>query len=313
MEKISKDISIVVPVYYNQGSLLKTYSRIVDDVLKKYNDKTYEFIFVDDGSRDKSFEELIQIKNINQDHVKIIKFSRNFGQVAAILAGYQQAQGKCIINISADLQDPPELIKQMLDYFFNEHSEIVICNRIDRDESLFRRATSRFFYNLMKKLCFPNMPSGGFDFILISRKVADIILSNNEANMFLQGQILWTGFNIKYIPYKRLKREIGKSRWTFGKKIKYLLDGILGYSYFPLRLISIIGILTSFFGFLYAFVILYNRLFGNVPFEGWAPLMILILLLSGIQMLMLGVIGEYLWRALDQVRKRPQYIIENIL
>lgn len=308
-----KDYSIVIPVYFNEGCLSKTFDLIYRDVIQKNSDLDWEIIFVDDGSKDRSYEELLKIKKNNPDSVKVIKFTRNFGQVPAIIAGYRHATGKCIITLSADLQDPPDLINTMLNSYFSEKNEIVICNRIDRDESFFRRSTSKLFYHLMKKLCFGNMPTGGFDYLLISRKVADIITRTNESNIFLQGQILYTGYSIKFIPYKRLKREIGKSRWTFGKKMKYLLDGLLGYSYFPLRLMSFAGILISGIGFAYACIIFYNRIAGNVPFEGWAPLMILILLLSGIQMLMLGVIGEYLWRALDQVRKRPQYIIENIL
>lgn len=307
-----RDYSIVIPVYFNEGCLTKTFEQIHLNVIQKNIELDWEIIFIDDGSKDQSLNELLKIKQQFPDRISIIKFTRNFGQVPAILAGYRHASGKCIVTISADLQDPPELINNMLDSYFKENNEIVICNRIDRDESFFRRATSKGFYFLMKKLCFPNMPAGGFDYLLISKKVADIIISSKESNIFLQGQILYTGYNIKFIPYKRLKREIGKSRWTFGKKIKYLLDGLLGYSYFPLRLMSLTGVFISGIGFLYACVIIYNRIVGSVPFEGWAPLMILVLVLSGFQMLMLGIIGEYLWRTLDQVRKRPPYIIENI-
>lgn len=308
-----KDYSIVIPVYFNEGCLSKTFDLIYHDVIQKNSELDWEIIFVDDGSKDRSYEELLKIKKNCPDSVKVIKFTRNFGQVPAIIAGYRHATGKCIITLSADLQDPPDLINTMLNSYFSEKNEIVICNRIDREESVFRRATSKFFYYLMKKLCFPDMPAGGFDYLLISRNVAEIVMSSKEANIFLQGQILYTGYSIKFIPYKRLKREIGKSRWTFGKKIKYLLDGLLGYSYFPLRLMSIGGILISLSGFIYAIVITYNRIIGNIPFEGWAPLMILVLVLSGFQMLMLGIIGEYLWRTLDQARQRPQYIINTII
>ncbi|MFA5410234.1 MAG: glycosyltransferase, partial [Candidatus Omnitrophota bacterium] len=133
-----------------------------------------------------------------------------------------------------------------------------------------------------------------------------------EANPFLQGQILWTGYKIKFLPYKRKKREIGESKWTFSKKVTYLIDGVMGYSYLPLRMMSFIGMIVAFAGFLYAIVVLIARIIGNIPAKGWAPLMIVILVLSGIQMLMLGIIGEYLWRTLNQVRRRQNYIIEKI-
>lgn len=304
--------SIIIPVYYNEGTLTKILNIIKKDVIERNSDKVFEIIFIDDGSGDGSLEELMRVQKENCNLVKIIKFTRNFGQVAAVMAGYQHASGDCVVNISADLQDPPELINEMLNYHFNNDYDIVICNREERDESLFRRTTSGMFYKLIRKLSFPDMPGGGFDFVLISNRVKKSILSKLEANPFWQGQILWTGYNVKYIPYVRKKRKTGQSRWTFSKKIKYLIDGVMSYSYFPLRLMSITGIIVSITGFIYAVNILFARIFGAIPVKGWAPLMIMLLMLSGIQMLMLGVIGEYLWRTLDQVRNRNPYIIDKI-
>jgi polyisoprenyl-phosphate glycosyltransferase len=306
------DFSIIIPVYYNEGSLKLIYEALEDKVIKRNPEKSCEIIFVDDGSGDNSFGELMEIRNQHPDIVKIVKFVRNFGQLQAIMAGYKLAKGKCVISISADLQDPPELINDMLNYHFKEDYQIVVCSREARDESLFRRGTSEIFYYLMKRLSFPNMPVKGFDYVLLSERVKDIILENQETNAFFQGQILWTGYDIKFIPYKRQKRSIGKSRWTFSKKIKYLIDGVLSYSYFPLRAMSVIGLIVSLVGFLYALSIFIARILGSVPIKGWAPLMIIVLVLSGIQMLMLGIIGEYLWRALDQVRNRQPYIVEKI-
>ena len=307
------DYSIIIPVYYNEGSLRKTFDILKKKVIDSNTDLSCEIIFIDDGSGDSSFNELYELWQENRDLIKIIRFSRNFGQPQAIMAGYRHAKGKCLINISADLQDPPELINEMLHSHFREKFEIVICTREARDESFFRRVTSQLFYIIMKKLSFPNMPGKGFDFVLLSDRVKKIILQAQEVNAFFQGQILWTGFSIKFIPYIRRRREIGKSRWTFGKKIKYLIDGVLSYSYFPIRMMSIIGGLTAFMGFGYALVIVISWFIADVPFKGWAPIMIAILILSGIQMLMIGIVGEYLWRTLDQVRGRQCYIIERIL
>lgn len=303
--------SIVIPVYFNEGSLHQTFDLLNREVVGKNTEYNFEIIFVDDGSGDNSLEELLDLRR-KSEIVKVIKLSRNFGQGAAILAGYTNARGKAVVTVAADLQEPPEMISRMLEYHFKEKYHIVAGTRDAREESFFRRKTSSIFYGIIKRISFPNMPRGGFDFFLISSKVKDLIVRSNEKNPFLQGQVLWSGFKIKFIPYRRKKREVGKSRWTFGKKLKYLIDGMLAYSYLPLRFMSVAGVVISGLGFLYAIVIFFSKIFGGIPIVGWAPLMIMILVLSGFQMLMLGVIGEYLWRTLDQVRNREHFVIEEI-
>ena len=157
------------------------------------------------------------------------------------------------------------------------------------------------------------MPTGGFDFSLVSHRVKNEILNNLEADFFLQGKILWSGYKIKYIPYKRRKRETGKSQWTFSKKLKWFIDSLMSYSFFPIRFMSAFGIILSFTGFLYAIVVFFQRLLSDDYIYGWTPIVILILILSGFQMLMLGVIGEYVWRTLSQVRNRPKYVINEVI
>lgn len=306
------DYSIIIPVYFNEGSLWPTYEILMAEVIANNQDKTYEIIFVDDGSEDNSLQELLEIRAENPKTVKVLKLSRNFGQPSARLAGYEYSIGKCAIHVSADLQDPPELMNQMLGYYFDENYEIVIAVRTNRNDSLLSTLSSKFFYSLIKALCFPRMPTGGFDFHLISDRVKKLILQNKESNSFFQGQVLWTGFEVKEIPYERKKREVGKSRWTFSKKMKLLIDGLLSYSYFPLRVMTILGSIISASGFIYALWIFIRAIGGNKPIVGWAPMMIIMLILSGFQMLMLGIIGEYLWRTLDQVRNRKSYIVESI-
>jgi dolichol-phosphate mannosyltransferase len=310
----SLDYSIIIPVYCNEGSLKRTYQILRENVVNDENNKnrSYEIVFIDDGSHDGSFNELMELKKEDPKHVKVIKFTRNFGQVSAIRAGLQYARGQCITNISADLQDPPELINQMMGHYFNDGYHVVIGSRQSRDESFFRRKTANLFYRIIKRISFPGMPPGGFDFFLVSSKVRDLIIKSNEKNPFLQGQILWPGFKIKCIPYQRKNRKIGKSKWTFSKKVKYLIDGMMAYSYLPLRMMSVLGIVISSLGFLYAAFIFFARILGGIPIEGWAPIMIVVLVLSGFQMLMLGIIGEYLWRTLDQVRNRDHFIVEEI-
>lgn len=307
------DYSIVIPVYQNKGSLDKTFNSIKKNVIDRNPEYSAEVIFVDDGSTDGSFHDLINLYEAYSELIVIVKLSRNFGTYPAIIAGFEQATGKCVINLSADLQDPPELIHDMLHYHFEKDYNIVICTRESRDDGIFTRITSKIFYGVIKKLCFPNMPVGGFDFSLISDRVKNVILRNLEADFFLQGKILWAGYNIKYIPYKRRKRETGKSQWTFSMKLKWFIDSLMSYSFFPIRFMSAFGIILSFIGFLYAIVVFFQRLLSDDYIYGWAPIVILILILSGFQMLMLGVIGEYLWRTLSQVRNRPKYIIDEIV
>lgn len=306
------DFSIVIPVYYNEVVLTITANALYDSVINRHPDLKAEIIFVDDGSGDGSLKELLTLQEKWPHLIRVIELTRNFGQVNAIYAGLNHVRGRVAIIMSADSQDPAELINQMLSAHLEEEYDIVIATRAGRDESLFRVWTSRIFYRLMRYLSFPEMPEGGFDYMLLSRRVIDTLLRNQEATPFLQGQILWTGYSTKFIDYHRRSRKYGTSRWTFGKKFTYLLDGVLGYSFLPIRLMSLIGGIIAIIGFMYAMVILLIRIFWGLPIEGWAPLMIVILIMGGLQMLMLGMIGEYLWRVLAEVRHREPFVIKTI-
>lgn len=305
---MQKLVSFVVPVFRNAGALWPTYRAITG--LVSGLGHSLEIIFVNDGSDDGSLTELQEIQKSDAS-VKVISFSRNFGQVAAIIAGFKASSGDCTLLMSADLQDPIEKAGDMI-RLWEEGTEIAICFRADREDGFFARVTSAFFYNLIK-VAVPKMPKGGFDFLLLDRKAVDQYNALDERNRFFQGDVLWLGFKVSFIPYNRLKRTIGKSQWSLSKKLKYFIDGFLNTSYIPIRLMASFGLVTAIIGFLYALVIAYNRFFRDVPFSGWAPIMILILIIGGIIMLMLGIIGEYLWRTYDETRKRPVYIIDHKL
>ena len=306
------DLSIVIPVYYNEGSLSNTIASLASEVLEHNAGLQCEIICVDDGSGDGSLAELLSLRKRYPHLIKVIKFTRNFGQVAALFAGFSIARGRCVVAMSADGQDPASLINDMLKVHLDESMDIVICTREGRDESYYRILTSKLFYWLMRKLSFPNMPGGGFDFVLLGRRVLDVMLRNQDAHPFLQGQILWTGFKTKFIRYHRREREIGTSRWTFGKKITMLIDGVMSYSFVPIRFMSIAGATIALLGFLYAVVIFILKLVWGNPVPGMALLTILILVLGGFQLLTLGIIGEYLWRTLAQVRNRDPYVIDAV-
>ena len=308
------DLSIVVPVYYNAGELAGTMAALKREVCDAILPLTSEIVFVDDGSGDASFDVLRSLQRQHPDLVRIVKLTRNFGQANATRAGFEHACGEFLVAISADGQDPPSLIVEMLKAHREEGYELVIGHRAGRDESLYRRLTSRIFYSLIRKLSFPNMPEGGFDFVGFSRRVLEAVEQAPEAAPFFQGQFLWTGYAPKLLPYHRKARAgASPSRWTFRKKLTFFIDGIVSYSDAPLRVMSLTGIVCALLGIAYACVVFVARLRGDYPFQGWAPLMIVILVIGGVQMMMLGVLGEYLWRALAEVRGRPRYIVERTL
>jgi len=301
-------ISFVIAVYHNEGAISKTHEKIQSVFSNGLAQHEYEIVFVDDGSKDGSLQEILNLRE-QDSHVKVITFTRNFGQMAAMLAGFKEATGDAVINISADMQDPVELIPQMVEKW-QEGSEIVICHRTDRADTFFAKLFSRFAYSVLR-MAMPQIPPGGFDFVLMDRVVMDAFNAIDVRHRFFQGDLLWTGYRTSFIPYVRLKREIGKSQYNFGKKLKNFLDAVLDASYLPIRFISLAGIITSLLGVLYSISIVISWLRGETPFSGWAPIMIAILLVGGLIMVMLGVIGEYVWRINEEVRKRPNYVVRD--
>jgi glycosyltransferase involved in cell wall biosynthesis len=292
-----KTVSFVIPVFRNQGSIRLTYGQIVAMMRDAYPDLGCQVVLVDDGSDDGSLEEM-RATHRDDPTVECLCFSRNFGQIPAIVAGFRAARGQATVILSADLQDPVRLIADMIAEWL-AGNEIVICYRISREDSAVAQLTSRVFYGLIKYTN-PRMPAGGFDFVLLGEKPSRIFASFRERNRFFQGDILWMGFPTKFIPYSRQRRTIGKSQWTLAKKIKYFIDGLLNTSYLPIRLMSLLGLITSLSGFAYAVVVVFLRLTGRTPFLGYAPLMIVMLVLGGMNMIMLGIIGEYIWRIYDE-------------
>lgn len=301
-------ISFVVAVYHNEGAISKTHEKIQSVLSKELAQYEYEIVFVDDGSKDGSLQEILRLKE-QDSRIKAISFTRNFGQMAAMLAGFKEATGDAIINISADLQDPVELIPQVVEKW-QAGSEIVICYRTDRSDTMLTKLYSRLAYSVLR-IALPQIPPGGFDFVLMDRIVMDSFNAIDVRHRFFQGDLLWTGYRTSFIPYARLKRTIGKSQYNFGKKLKNFLDAVLDASYLPIRFISLMGLITSALGVIYSATIVYSWFLGETPFAGWAPIMIVILLIGGLIMLMLGIIGEYVWRINEEVRKRPNYIIRD--
>jgi len=304
-----KRISWVIPVYRNERAVTMTYERIRQVCEADLANYACEVVFIDDGSDDGSLQEFLAIRS-RDPNVRVVSFTRNFGQMAAILAGFKQATGDVVVQMSADLQDPIALVPQMIAE--HEHgAEVVVCHREHREDAVSSRIASRALYAILR-LSFPQIPAGGFDYILLDRKVVDAFNAVDVRNRFFQGDILWFGYKTTFIPYTRAKRAIGRSQYTFAKRLKNSIDAILDSSYLPIRFISLVGVLTACAGFVYAIDIVYARLQYDIPFTGWAPIMILILVIGGLLMLMLGIIGEYVWRIYDEVRGKPNYVVRNV-
>lgn len=305
-----KLISVVIPVYRNEGSLELSYNTILHEIKQNLPEYNYEFIFVDDGSDDGSLAELIKIHNKDKK-VTIIKFSRNFGQFSALNAGMQHASGDATVCISADLQDPADLIPKMARKI-EEGNQIVLAIREARNDNFIKNLTASLHIKLIR-ISNPSYPMGGFDYWMMGKKALNAYQQLNDIVRSNQVDILSLGFKIAHLPYERKKREIGKSQYNFSKRLRTALNQLLSTSYWPLRMASSFGIVVTSIGFIYAFRIIFNYfLYDMSPFKGWAPIMIIQLILGGIIILMLGIIGEYLWRIYLETKKRPLFIVDEI-
>ncbi len=305
-----KTFSIVVPVYFNEPNLPDTIPELLalGEQLPEYR---LELVFVDDGSRDRSLEILRDYAARHPNTVKVVKLTRNFGSMAAIQAGFAQASGDCIGVIAADLQDPPELFVKMLRHW-EAGIKAVFAVRSDREESIWQKFFSNSYYALIRRFALPNYPPGGFDFMLIDRQVAEELNKIGEKNTNIMSLTFWLGFPNVMIPYVRRRREKGSSRWTLAKKIKLFIDSFVAFSYAPIRFLSLLGLLFAGIAFAYAGIVFYSWLTHGIRIEGFSALMIFMAFTAGIQMTMLGLLGEYLWRALDESRKRPFYVIDEV-
>lgn len=301
-------ISIIVPVYYNADNLIPLYSDIKDKVID-HIDYDYEIVMVNDGSGDNSYEVMKKLARVD-DHIKIISLSRNFGSHAAILCGLAKSTGDCAIVKAADLQEPTELILDMVDKW-KAGSNVVLAIRKDREDKKSQTVFSNLYYWLTQKTALPNMPKGGFDVYLLDRKVISVLNLLDERNSALTGQILWSGFRTEKVYYTRKAREIGSSRWTLRKKLRLVTDTLFSFSALPITIVTCIGAISFLGSLVWATCELIFKLMGLIEVTGFTTLFIFNLFSFGIIMLTLGIIGGYLWRTFDASRNRPPYIIED--
>lgn len=305
-----KKISVVIPMYYEEEVVEECYKRMTN-ILSHIENYEYEIICVNDGSKDKTLTILKEIAEKDQK-LKVISFSRNFGHQCAVTAGLKYVTGDVIVIIDADLQDPPELISDMLK-LWEEGNEVIYGKRKTREgESKFKLLTAKMFYHTLNALSDVEIPKDTGDFRLVDRKVVEVINSLPEHNKFLRGLFSWVGFEQKEFLYNRPKRELGKTKYPLKKMFKLASDGILSFSSKPLKLVGLLGILSITFSIV---VLIYSlcSYFGNwnnlTP--GWTSIMVCITFFAGVQLLSLWIIAEYISRIYDESKKRPEYIINE--
>lgn len=301
-------LSIVVPVYYNADSLEDMYYDLKEKVLTKIECE-YELIFVNDGSGDESYQVMRKLKE-QDGNIRNFSLSRNFGSHAAILCGLEHITGDCAIVKAADMQEPSELIIDMLESW-KKGNNVVLAVRQERNESFKQKYFANLYYTLVRKMALSNMPEAGFDIYLVDKKVVNVLSALDEKNSSLACQILWSGFKTDMVPYVRLARQVGKSRWTLAKKIRLVMDTLFSFSTVPIKAVTTIGIFSFCGAIIWAIAEVVFKLMGMIDVSGWTTLFIFNLFSFGVIMLTLGVLGEYLWRTFDASRNRPPYIIEE--
>lgn len=300
-------VSVVIPVL-NEGDNIQPLLNRLLPVIEKYDD--YEVIFVDDGSTDNTVE---VIENLHQTNNKInhISFSRNFGHQFALRAGLEHASGNCVISMDGDLQHPPEMIDKLIEEWQNGYDVVYTMRKDTKSISLFKRVTSGLFYNIFSFFSGLKLPKGSADFRLLDEKVCHALSSFQENNLFLRGIVFWMGFKQKAVHYVVEKRFSGTSSYTLKKMIMFALHGATSFSIKPLRLAVYLGLLIAGFGAIFTAYVLYQKLFGGSVITGWASLMSVVLILGGVQLFVMGIIGEYVGMVFMETKRRPKYIIQK--
>lgn len=301
--------SIVVPVYNEEEVIHETYRRLTE--VMRSTGEAYELIFVNDGSRDDTANILKEYSG-KDESVILLDFSKNFGHQIAITAGMDYSRGKAVVVIDADLQDPPELILEMIDKW-KQGYDVVYAKRTKRKgETVFKKQTAKMFYRFLHSMTDIDIPLDTGDFRLLDRRVCDQMNNLPEKNRFVRGLVSWVGFNQTAVEYERDERLAGESKYPLKKMLKLSMDGITSFSYKPLKLASYAGVTLSVIGFIYLFIVLYLKIFTHSTITGWSSLIVIQLFFNGIILFILGMMGEYIGRIYDESKHRPLYIVRDV-
>lgn len=305
-------LCIIIPCYYNEQNIPVTLQALNAMELQLPSEVQCEYVLVDDGSLDNTWNVIKKYAQTSQGKIHGVKLAGNTGSYTAIIAGMEQAKGDVHVIMTADLQDPPELIPEMLQHWLHGY-KLVLAHRIKRDDPWLSKLFSGFYHNMIRRFALKNLPKGGFDYVLFDDKLRKEVVQIKEKNTNTLFLLPLLGYPYVSIPYHRKAREIGTSRWTTSKKIKLFVDSFVAFSYWPVRMISIVGLLLGISAIIYALLILFQKLNGSIHVEGWTSMMIIFLFVASFQMIAIGILGEYLWRTLDAVRKRPLYIVDEVV
>ena len=302
-------ISIVVPAYNEEQALPIFFEEV--EKIKNQMQLTFEYIFINDGSKDKTIEVLKSLSQSNAT-VHYIDFSRNFGKEAALLAGLKMSTGNFVAVMDADLQDPPEMLTEMYQLLLAGEYDVVGTRRVSRDgEPILRSMFARLFYWMINKISSTEMVDGARDFRLMTRQVVDSILSLEEYNRFSKGIFSWVGYRTKYLEYKNRQRVAGETSWSFWGLLKYSIEGIINFSNAPLQIATYSGILSSMIAIIFIIVIIIRTIVYGDPVAGWPSLVSIILLIGGIQLFSMGIIGQYIGKIYLETKHRPKYVIKD--
>lgn len=300
-------VSVVIPALNEQDTIKHLIERLIPAV-SKYKD--YEILFIDDGSNDKTLE-IIEDLAAQNNNIKFLSFSRNFGHQAALMAGLSHVDGDCVISLDADLQHPPELIDQMIAKWQAGYEVVYTVREDPEGISFVKKALSSAFYKCINSISNINLDSGSADFRLLDKSVVEVLREMREASLFLRGIISWVGFKQCSIKYKADSRFAGKSKYTFWKMLIFALNGITSFSVKPLHLATVLGSIISLFAFAYGMFAAYMSIFTDKVISGWTSLILSVVFLGGVQLLMIGILGEYIGRVFIETKKRPNYIIRK--
>ena len=301
-------ISVIIPIYNEETNIQVLYERL-KKVLNGI-ELEHELLFVNDGSQDQSIQVIKQLAELDI-HIRYIDFSRNFGHQIAVTAGIDAVHSEYVVIIDADLQDPPELIPEMYEKMKQGFEVVYARRRSRKGEHFLKKVTAKLFYRILTSITHISIPLDTGDFRIMHKKVVDVLKTMPEQDKFLRGQISWIGFNQTFVEYDRDERLSGTTGYTYSKMIKFALDGITSFSNFPLKVASYLGFVVSFFSFLLILYALYSRLVSKHFVPGWASIMICVLFLGGVQLISIGIIGEYISRMGNNIRKRPLYIVKD--
>lgn len=304
----SIELSVVVPLYNEELNIHEVYRRTIQ-VLESITPQ-HELIFVNDGSADNTLLEIRKYASMNKN-LKYISFSRNFGHQSAIMAGISHASGNGIVIMDGDLQDPPELIKELYAKMKEGYHVVYAQRETRKGETFFKKITAKLFYRTLKSITSIDIPLDTGDFRIISKKVAQQLMVMQEKNKFLRGQIAWLGFKQTFVRYERQERQMGETKFTLKKMLQFAFDGITSFSNFPLQIATFLGFLFSVVSFLIILYALFSKFVLGHFVEGWTSLMVSTMFIGGVQLLCIGIIGEYISRIGNDVKKRPSFIIEE--